>query len=145
MEVDVSESYAQGPAVVVTESREGMIRNPIVVWLLSLVTLGIYYLVWYYKVNREVAEFDARITVSPGMAVVAITFGAFIIVPPFVSTYNTGERISQAQRAAGLEPTCSGIIGLLLSFLWGLNSAYYQAELNKIWERDSFQPYPRVG
>ena len=32
-------------------------RGPVAVWLLSVVTLGIYVLVWWYKINREVREF----------------------------------------------------------------------------------------
>ena len=64
---------------------------------------------------------------------VAITLGALIIVPPFVSIYRTGERIGMMQRAAGMQVSCSGLIGLLLSFVVSLHALYYQSELNKIW------------
>src|SRR4029079_13772052 len=75
-------------------------RSPLAVFLLSLVTLGIYYCVWYYKINRELRD-AARIDVSPFVALVAITVGWLVIVPPFVSWYRTFERIQQAQRGAG--------------------------------------------
>lgn len=46
--------------------------------------------------------------------------------------YRTGQRIVDAQRAAGLAPTCTPVLGLLLGFFFGLYVLYYQAELNKI-------------
>jgi nitric oxide reductase large subunit len=115
----------------------GKHRNPFVVWLLlPIITLGIYHLVWYYKVNNEARRLDRRIEVSPGVAVVAITLGAFVIVPPFVSYYRTGQRIAAMQRTAGLPDTCSALLGLVLQFLlFGSGTLYYQFELNKIWSR----------
>jgi|SRR5271165_3080969 len=114
--------------------RIGKIRNIFLVWLVwPIVTLGIYHFVWWYKINREARDF-ARIEVSPGISVVAITLGALIIVPPWVSIYRTGERIGQMQAAAGLQVSCNGVIGLIASFILGLHALYYQSELNKIWE-----------
>ena len=113
--------------------RAGKRRNPVLVWLLwPLLTLGIYHLVWYYKVNRETR--DLGVPASPGVSVIAITLGAFIIVPSFVSYYQTGDRIAQAQRVAGVPVTCAPVVGLLLMvFLFGSGTLYYQAEMNKIW------------
>jgi heme/copper-type cytochrome/quinol oxidase subunit 2 len=116
------------------EGRAGKTRNIFLVWLVwPLITLGIYAFVWYYKVNREARDFDSRIEVNPAVSVIAVTLGAIIIVPPFVSIYRTGERIAAMQRAAGLEPTCLPIVGLLLTFVVHLDSLYYQYELNRIW------------
>jgi hypothetical protein len=69
------------------------IRHPWGAFFLTLVTLGIYYLVWYYKINKELnrygLEFPAPnpLAVSPGAATLAISLGALIIVPPFVSIW----------------------------------------------------------
>ncbi len=123
-----------------TFSVVGKTRSPVGVWLLSLVTLGIYYCVWWYKINREVKEFDRSIEVSPGMSVVAITLGSLIIVPPFISTITTGGRIAQAERTAGLSTRCSSLIGVLLWLVAGLNTIYYQEHLNLIWARFAPQP-----
>ncbi len=112
----------------------GKHRNPLVVWLLlPLVTLGIYTWVWYYKVNREAR--DLGVEANPAVSLLAITLGSFILVPPFVSIFKTGERIAQAQRSAGVAATCSPAVGLLLwIFLFGSGTLYYQSELNKIWD-----------
>ncbi|MEU5425468.1 DUF4234 domain-containing protein [Streptomyces olivoreticuli] len=107
-------------------------RNPFAVWLgLPIITLGIYGIVWHYKVNKEMAQFDSRRHINPAMSVLAITLGIFLVIPPYVSIFNTGRRISEAQRAAGLSPSCSGGLGLLLAFL-GFHGLYYQFELNKV-------------
>ncbi|MFL6077311.1 MAG: DUF4234 domain-containing protein [Mycobacteriales bacterium] len=113
----------------------GKRRNIFAVWLgLPLITLGIYSFVWYYKVNREAR--DIGIESNPTNSVLAIIFGWFLCyIPPFVSIYRTGGRIAEMQRRAGLAPTCNGGIGILLCFVLGLWSLYYQSELNKVWER----------
>jgi len=117
------------------EGRAGKNRNIILVWLVwPLLTLGIYFFVWYYKINREAGDFDSRIEANPGVSLLAVLVGWIIIVPPFISIYRTGGRIAQMQRAAGLEATCNGWIGLILVFLFSLDRLYYQYELNRIWE-----------
>ena len=90
----------------------GKFRSPIAVWLLGIITFGIYFLVWYYNINKETKDLGSD--VNPGGAVCAVLFGGFIIVPPFISLYNTGTRIAQSQRAAGLPETCNPLVGLLL-------------------------------
>src|SRR5437763_2079117 len=118
------------------QGHAGKNRNIWLVWLIwPLVTLGVYFFVWYYKINREARDFDAQIKVSPGNALLAVLLGWIIIVPPFISIFRTGERIAQMQRAAGLEPTCNSWIGLLLTFVFRLETLYYQVELNRIWGR----------
>lgn len=107
-------------------------RHPGLVWVLAIVTLGIYFLIWYYNVHRELAEAFPRRRVSPLGAVLTVTVGALVIIPPFVSIYNTGERIRNAQRDSGLEPTSRPWVGLLLMFLLGLNIAYHQIQLNSV-------------
>jgi hypothetical protein len=112
------------------------IRNPFGVFLLAIVTLGIYYLVWYYKVNRELRD-AAGIDVGPIVALLAITVGWVIIVPPFVSWYRTFQRIQQAQRQAGLTSEANPILGFILYvialFFLPLELLYGQDELNKLW------------
>jgi heme/copper-type cytochrome/quinol oxidase subunit 2 len=121
--------------------RTGKTRNIWLVWLVwPVITLGIYRLVWWYKINREARDFDPRIEVNPALSVLAVTIGALIIVPPFVSFYRTGERIAQMQEAAGMQRSCNGVIGIIGAFVFGLQSLYYQAELNRIWAHLGSQP-----
>ena len=116
--------------------RTGKTRNIWLTWLVwPILTLGIYHFVWWYKINREARDFDENIAVEPGLSVLAITVGWIIIVPPYVSIYRTGARIGQMQEDAGMERSCNGWIGLVLSFFFSLHVLYYQYELNRIWNQ----------
>lgn len=116
--------------------RAGKTRNIWLTWLVwPILTLGIYHLVWYYKINREARDFDEKIAVEPTLSLLAVLIGWIIIVPPFVSIYRTGERIAQMQEDAGMERSCNGWLGLVASFFFSLHALYYQYELNRIWTR----------
>ena len=51
----------------------GKTRNPWGVWLLGF-TL-VYPLIWYFKINKELRDFDSSIDVQPGVSVLAVTLG----------------------------------------------------------------------
>jgi hypothetical protein len=116
------------------------IRNPFLVFLWSLVTFGIYYFVWYYKINRELRD-AAGVAVSPGIALLAVTLGWIVIVPPFVSWYRTFGRIVDAQRDAGVAQEANPVLGFILFvlavFLVPVEVVYAQDELNKVWRSRS--------
>ena len=77
--------------------------------------------------------FDRRRIVGATGPVLAWLFGIVtLFIWPLVSTYNTGQTIAAAQRSAGLVATCSGGIGVLLVFVFGLQPLNYQVQLNKI-------------
>lgn len=119
----------------------GKHRNPFLVWFVwPLITLGIYHLYWWYKINDEARRLDQSIEVNPVMSLLALFPGGIIIVPPFVTVYRTGERIRSMQRAAGKSPDVVPILGLVLVFFFGLYALYYQVSLNGIWTTFGDQP-----
>jgi hypothetical protein len=116
-------------------------RNPVAVWLgLPLITLGIYHLVWYYKIHKEMAELDRRRSIPVAGPMLVLLFLSWTFIAPIVSYHNAGARIRNAQRSAGLTPTCSPALSWLLWFALGLNSLYMQIELNKIVDRYAGAP-----
>lgn len=130
-----SEPATEQPLIPAQQSNEGSApgalgkrRGPFAVWLLSLITFGIYGLVWYYKINSELRDFNPSIQVRPGMALLAL----FVPIAGWVSVYNTGKRIGQAQQLAGLDSTCSGSLGLLACWFFGLHTIYYQGQMNRV-------------
>lgn len=111
-------------------------RNAVLVWLVwPLITLGIYFFVWYYKIHKEMATVrrdpEAPIT-GPLLVMIFLSWTGIAFL---ISFWRTGSRISQTQESAGLEPTCNPVIGTLLNFVFGLGILYYQLELNKIADR----------
>jgi hypothetical protein len=51
----------------------GKRRSTLAIVVLSIVTLGIYSLVWHHRINREVGNFDTRMHVIPGRSTAAVT------------------------------------------------------------------------
>ncbi|MFC9946769.1 DUF4234 domain-containing protein [Streptomyces pratensis] len=108
-------------------------RGPVAVWLgLTLITLGIYQLVWYYKIHNELQEFDRRQTLKPAGSMLVLLFLGWTVIAPLISFKNTGRAIANAQRAAGLPVTCSPATSMWLMFVFGLNVWYMQRQLNLV-------------
>jgi len=111
-------------------------RGPIAVWAIALVTLGVYFFVWYYKINKEAREYLGDETIKPGVAVCAVLFGwILLLVPVIISILNTGKRIARMQQHAGIQDQISPGVGLLLFLIARLDMPYMQEHLNRIWNR----------
>lgn len=121
---------------VVIGNRSYKRRNPLAVWIgLPLITLGVYHLVWWYKINNEARRFLDDPTIRPGLSVLALVPGFILIVPPFVSIWRTTGRIARMQeRARRPGGRASPGISLLLTFVFSLHLLYMQMELNQIWD-----------
>jgi hypothetical protein len=107
-------------------------RSPVGVWLLGIVTFGIYYLVYWYKIHTELAQFDPRRPVNPVFELMSVWLLAFTIVLPIMSILGLATKIRGAQTAVGLPEDCSGGLGLLFGFLGGTHVIYYQSRLNQV-------------
>ena len=117
------------------------VRNPWGVLGLTLITLGIYGIFWYYYLNKEFKEFGAAMgdqelaASNPVNSVLAVTIGIFILVPPFVSYYNFVKRGQRVQQLGGVEPL-NGWIALIIFLVIGIAfGPFIQSEMNKVWER----------
>lgn len=116
-------------------------RHPFGPLGLGIITLGIYTLVWYYKINKELYDYTGE--GSPTTSLLAVLIGWVIIVPPFVSMYKTGDRIAAAQAKAGLADRIVPALVLVLAiipianFFWAF---YVQKNLNDVWTAASARP-----
>ena len=111
--------------------------------VLSTVTLFVYAWFWWYFINRELRDLgrargSTELGDNPTLSALAVSLGSLIIVPPFVSAYNTCKRIQAAQRLSGESEPLNGWLALALfaamffvyiPFAFG----YIQSELNKVW------------
>jgi hypothetical protein len=107
-------------------------RRPVGAWLLTLATLGIYGLVYWYKIHSELAAYDRRRHISPVFEVMSVCLMAWTVILPFMSVGSLAQKIRIAQVTAGLKQDCSGTRGILLSLLFGAHIVYYQRKLNEI-------------
>jgi Domain of unknown function (DUF4234) len=138
-------------------------RQPWVVAVLSVVTLGIYSLFWYYKVNREMRDFgsahgDGELAGSkPWRSVLAVTIGGLVVIPEIVSLVGTVGRVQAVERletgasrpGAWLKVLLVGsVLAQVAGFIHGTGPAFsllgfvvvvvavalIQARLNTVWQ-----------
>jgi hypothetical protein len=114
------------------------LRNPFVVAILVVVTLGIYQVIWWYQVNRELADHGRALGRGdlgddPARSTLALFPGAIVVVPAVWTTVTTFQRIQAAQRLHRRMPI-NGWLGLVLALV--LSPAligYMQSGLNSAW------------
>jgi uncharacterized protein DUF4234 len=120
---------------------EVKVRNPWAVALLPIVTLGIYHLVWWYRINKELKGFgEAKgydLGQNPTNSLLALFPGGLIIVPALVSYWRGTERIQGASKIAGREPVSGWLSIILYLLLAPAFWAYLQVSLNHVWEQEA--------
>jgi hypothetical protein len=124
---------------------EVKVRNPWLVVLWTIITLGIYHIVWWYKINKELKSFgEAKgydLGQNPMNSLLALFPGFIIIIPPLVSYYRGVKRVQGAAKVAGRDPV-NGWIALLLYLFIGIAlPAYLQVSLNHVWTQEA-DPQP---
>ena len=99
---------------------EVKIRSPWAAALLPIVTLGIYHLVWWYRINRELRDYGKAkgydLGQNPTNSVLALFPGGIIIVPALITYWRGIKRVMGASRLGGKEPL-NGWIAIILYLL----------------------------
>jgi hypothetical protein len=121
------------------------VRSPWAAALLPIITLGIYHLVWWYRINRELRDYGRAkgydLGQNPTNSVLALFPGVLIIVPALVTYWQGTKRVQGAARLAGNEPV-NGWIALVLYLVIGPAFwAYLQLSLNDVWRKEA-EPVP---
>jgi hypothetical protein len=109
----------------------GKERSILAVFFLTIITLGIYWLVWYYMVNEEMRRHSRSIDVAPGLAVIC----QFIPIVNLVSRYNTADRILTIQRECNEPGRISPLAAILFAIFipFGIYTYMIQSSLNNHW------------
>ena len=114
------------------------LRNPILVVIFTIITLGIYQIYWWYSANRELADYGRARGVGdlgddPVKSTFALFPGALIVVPAIWTTVTTFKRIQAAQRLNGQTPI-NGWLGFVLVLVFSpALVGYMQSGLNSAW------------
>jgi hypothetical protein len=130
------------------------IRSPWAAALLPFITFGVYHLVWWYRINRELRDYGRAkgydLGQRPAMSLLALFPGGIIIVPALVSYWRGTKRVRGASRVAGKDPI-SGWLALILFLVVSPGySAYLQVSLNGLWRAEAVplpgqKPLPPLG
>lgn len=116
----------------------GKTRHPLGIIGLMIITIGIYFFVWWFKVNKEMAAIGrARNTDecgdNPTTSLLAMIPGFLIIVPPYVSFYKANVRLNAAERLTGRPEGISPVLMVVLYFVFSPIPIYlFQNNLNKM-------------
>jgi hypothetical protein len=117
------------------------IRNPWAVALLPIFTLGVYGVVWWYRINVEMKEYGEvqgyEIGRNPKNSLFALIPGCLLLfIPPAISYWRGTKRVQGTAAVADIEPL-NGFIALLLFFILPpAMPAFLQVSLNKVWEKE---------
>lgn len=118
------------------------IRNVVAVAVLSIITIGIYLVYWWYQINREMADLGRAkgtddLGDSPMKSLLALFPGAIVVVPAIWTTVTTFKRIQKAQQLTGQSPI-NGWLGLVLYVVISpALYAYMQSGLNSVWRNQT--------
>jgi hypothetical protein len=125
--------------IVTIDGQTYLKRNPLGVIGLIFITLGIYFFVWYYKINDEIRRFERDDTISPTRSLMAMIFGWIIIVPPFIAMWNTAKHLQQMEGRVGVQQSIEPALVLVIMFVFSLaNGIYIQEHLNRAWEAATY-------
>jgi len=120
---------------------EVKVRNPWAVALLPFVTFGIYHIVWWYRINKELKAYgEAKgydLGQNPTNSLLALFPGAIIVIPALVTYWRGTKRVQGASKIAGREPVSGWITLILYLLLSPAMFAYLQVSLNSIWEQEA--------
>ena len=114
---------------------KGIIRSPAAVIVFTIITCGIYALVWIYKFAKEIKTFLDEENISPGMEL----FLCIICYPYLIYwSYKYGKLIMEVQQRALLPVEDNSILYLVLAFfgLFIVDMAIMQDSVNKIWRKE---------
>jgi len=114
-------------------TRPGTRQDPAMVLILSLVTCGIYYLVWMHRVSLEVQDALGETDTNPGLDVLLtlVTCGIYILF----WDWRMAQKVLRLQETVGLRPVDNGILYLVLNIcgIGVVTALMQQQQLNDVW------------
>ena len=120
---------------------QAKIRSPWAAALLPIITLGVYHVVWWYRINRELRDYGRAkgydLGQNPTNSWLALFPGGLIIVPALITYWRGTERVQGAAKLAGHEPVSGFLSVVLYLVLAPAFWAYLQMSLNDLWRSEA--------
>jgi hypothetical protein len=112
-------------------------RNPVAVWLLVFLTLGIGSVVWIYVVNRELRDFSQAtgrpFRNSPTLAAILAALWPIGFIPALIPVWTTARHIRITQELTGEQDRVRPALALLAFFVFFGHVWYLQRAANGAW------------
>ena len=112
------------------------------VLILTLITCGLYGLVWIWQVGTELKEDLKLADQNPGLDVILTVLTATLW--GFVVVHRYARQIVESQKRANVPPNDLSLAAVILAVvgLWFVCFALLQIELNKVWAAQAGSPVP---
>jgi hypothetical protein len=112
-------------------------KKPCVIILLSILTFGIYWLYWYYSVNKYLFEHsEGKLKFSPCIALLS----QFVPIANFVSLFNTAKRIQTINNICKdqypIDPSAAVLFSIFLPS--GIYTDMIQSAINAHWHHHGY-------
>ncbi len=111
---------------------KGVVRSPASVIIFSVLTCGIYTIVWIYKFGSELKAYSGKEDLDPGLDLLLS-----IVCFPYIIywSYKYGKAMEDAQKKAGIASSDDSLLYLILSLLglFVVTMAIMQSNMNKVW------------
>lgn len=116
----------------------GKERSPILVAFLTIITCGIYGLVWFYQITEEIQREEKKEeSMSPGIELLLILVTCGLYTYFWYYKYAKKLHIIQSERDF-IAPDDNGILYIILAVL-GLSvvsMAIMQSSMNRVWKNE---------
>lgn len=114
--------------------QKGNIKSPAAVIIFSIITCGIYTLIWIYNTAKEIKLFSEKQDINPGLELLLC-----ILCFPYMIywSYKYGQLINEAEKKVKIEKQDNSILYLILAILgfFIVDMAIMQSSLNEIWKK----------
>jgi Domain of unknown function (DUF4234) len=121
------------------EGARATIRNPVALWILTLLTLGILGAFWWYGINREVRDVSRALGRPLGNSPVfmAVLAGLWPLawIPAVISIYLGSRWIRTLEEGVGTSGRIRPVLAALLFPLLFVHVIYVQRSVNEVWRR----------
>ncbi|MBU1075836.1 MAG: DUF4234 domain-containing protein [Spirochaetes bacterium] len=113
-------------------SEKGEVRSPAAVIIFTIITCGIYALIWIYKISKELKLYLNKEDINPAVELILC-----IVCFPYSIywVYKYGQLITEAQKKDKIDVEDNALLYLILAIFgfFIVDMAIMQASMNKLW------------
>lgn len=114
----------------------GRIRSSVTHALLTVATLGLYFYVWFFLINRDLRRHRGR---GPHPALLLVIFLLLPVLGWFVAVWLSASSLRKVQRGADADKLTGRLIPSLWSLFpilgWAFAGVVLQSGANRAWDR----------